>query len=434
MSVEVQGLANVEIREHNRAVILSTLTEEGPMARTDLAARVGLVHGAISALVGGLIEEGLVQATSEQSRTGRRGRPKEQLEIDGRSLAMIAVQVLFREYQTLMTDLAGREVYRNWTRLGSLPPLDADSITSQIASEINQAAESAAAKGMRVAGVRVALPGGVSADGADFVASIDLGWSGDVPTQPTFMEQIGSKIRLPSSVLEPGSVSASASLPVPRGVNDANAAAFAEFTLLRQQPRFNELTDLVYLKGDVGFGGGAIVRGELVEGRRGFAFEPGHIRVDGVQGVCGCGQTGCLALVAGSQALLKGAGLTGFAADFGNRAALDELDRRKNEDDPRAVAALSRALVGVKQALTTSIMLLSPQLVVLSGYLGRYADELRQIADTPLSALGVGGLVGRNAILAGGHGDTATLQGALALARREILGLVAKSTGEPGDR
>jgi len=71
-------------------------------------------------------------------------------------------------------------------------------------------------------------------------------------------------------------------VPAPRGINDANAAAFTEFTLLRQQPRFSELTDLVCLKGDAGFGGGAIVRGELVEGRSGFAFEPGHIRVDGV--------------------------------------------------------------------------------------------------------------------------------------------------------
>lgn len=407
MNAAAQGITNSDVRTHNRGLILSALAERGPLARVDLAAATGLVHGAISGLVGGLITDGLVHPAPAQSRTGQRGRPSELLALDGRHVAIVAVQVLDHEYHTLVTDLAGQQVHEEWFRVTPPQAPDASALTGEIAERIDRAAAAAGDLGMRIGAVRVVLPGGVGDHGRRFTGSLDLGWYGEVAGEPLFLERVFAQ--------------ASGIETAPLGVNDANAAAFAEYTLLRRRLGAEELTDLVYLKGDVGFGGGAIVRGELVEGRRGAGFEPGHARVSGVEEVCACGQTGCLVLVASSQVVFATAGLTGLAEEQGQQAAFRELERRHARRDPAAVEAIERALEGVRQMIATTVLLFGPQLVVIGGYLAHYLDGIRALHPLVLGALGFGDLEGREAVLAGSLGELAALHGAIDAARRELL-------------
>lgn len=440
MNSRTQGISNADVRGHNRGLVLSTLAERGPLARVELAAATGLVHGTVSGITQGLLAEGLVRVAPVQDRTGQRGRPSERLELDGSHLAIIAVQVLNHEYHTLIADLGGRQLSEEWTRAASAPERSIEALTTQIAAEIDRAVMTAQRLRTEVCAVRVVLPGVVGEHGTRFLGSLDLGWLGEEPGEPLFLDRVYAKTRLPA--------------PRPLAVNDANAATFAEYTRLKRefdgvqlgepkfggpefggpklggpQPGVAELTDLVYLKGDVGFGGGAIVRGALLEGTGRVGFEPGHTRVADVDETCECGQVGCLVLVASSQSVLEAAGLTPLAEAEGQQAAFAALNSLVAQGDAAATAAVARATAGVRQMISTSIMLFGPQLVVIGGYLGDFLDELRTIHPLVASAIGFRGMQGTDALIAGGLGDYAALQGAADSTRHDLL-----RSGRPTDR
>ena len=90
-------------------------------------------------------------------------------------------------------------------------------------------------------------------------------------------------------------------------VNDANAAALAEFRFGAgsKQRLGREIRHLVYLTISTGIGGGVIIDGKLLLGANGFAAELGHIVIDAFGPRCNCGNTGCLEAMASGTALAR---------------------------------------------------------------------------------------------------------------------------------
>ena len=83
--------------------------------------------------------------------------------------------------------------------------------------------------------------------------------------------------------------------------NDANMAAPAEYMFRGEE--FEYLMNLVYITVSSGVGGGAVVDGNLLEGKNGNGVEFGHTRTGrpdylekyGLdERICGCGRTGCI--------------------------------------------------------------------------------------------------------------------------------------------
>lgn len=71
--------------------------------------------------------------------------------------------------------------------------------------------------------------------------------------------------------------------------NDANAAAFAEYSAMRE-PRPQRM---VFITIGTGIGGGVVIDGKILQGQ-GNAGEIGHICVEKDGRQCGCGRRGCL--------------------------------------------------------------------------------------------------------------------------------------------
>src|SRR3712207_8917919 len=74
------------------------------------------------------------------------------------------------------------------------------------------------------------------------------------------------------------------------------SALFPYTTLFRSEWAMGAeagVTDLVYVTGEVGVGGGVIVAGQLLRGASGFSGEAGHVSLGDPDLVCGCGQRGC---------------------------------------------------------------------------------------------------------------------------------------------
>lgn len=92
--------------------------------------------------------------------------------------------------------------------------------------------------------------------------------------------------------------------------NDANAAAWAEYTL--GAGRGHE--HMVLITVGTGIGAGFVLEGVLYRGRWGLAAEPGHYRVVPDGRLCGCGNRGCWEQYA------SGSALVAEARDFARRS------------------------------------------------------------------------------------------------------------------
>lgn len=95
-------------------------------------------------------------------------------------------------------------------------------------------------------------------------------------------------------------------------INDAAAAAFAQFvTLKRKGFFFNKTETLVYITVSTGVGGGIMQNGQLVQSDDGFCAHLGHVTVphDGEPVRCHCGRDNCVEAIASGTAIAQRASL-----------------------------------------------------------------------------------------------------------------------------
>ncbi len=208
--------------------------------------------------------------------------------------------------------------------------------------------------------------------------------------------------------------------------NDANAAAFGEFRALAGGG--SGVTDLVMLTLGTGVGGGIVLGGQLLRGKKDNAGEIGHLIVEPSGRQCPCGQRGCLeryasaravgqraaeALDAGEASLLRAVHESGQALDAlhveAAAVAGDALARRVWDDTCRYLAI---AIVAIQH-------LLNPDVVVLAGGLiganERLLDPVRRhFRESTWSAADDGPDIALARL-----GDDAGIRGAAELARMQ---------------
>jgi predicted NBD/HSP70 family sugar kinase len=384
------------VRRGNLGRVLRLLRDEGPRSRARIAEETGLNKATVSSLVAELADRGLV-TTGDVHRGGSVGRPGLLVELDGRAVSAIGVELNVDFVAVLVLDLCGDVLLEHRMAL-DVPALGAEGTLDEVARLV-QRARAATAHATPV-GLTVAVPGLVrSVDGVVTLAP-NLGWR-DVPLLEGLTARIG-----------PG-------VPV-RVENDANLSAIAEWATGPEA----RTPDLVYLTGEVGVGGGLIVDGRLLRGAAGLSGEVGHTPLGDPDVVCGCGRRGCWETAVGLGALLRAAA----DPDDPVRDATRDLETRLAEVAARADAGDRRtldALDGVGRALGTGaavlINLVNPTVVLLGGYfavLGRFlvepmTAELRHRVFGP-------DLAGARVVLSG-LGFTAAVRGGAHVALEAVL-------------
>jgi glucokinase len=234
-------------------------------------------------------------------------------------------------------------------------------------------------------------------------------------------------------------VAAAVDLPV-MVENDANAAAWAEFTFgAAREPNRNrsgagrEVDSMVFVALGTGIGGGLVIGGRLVRGAHGFAGEPGHqVAVpDGL--LCNCGRHGCLEQYASGKALIRYA-RAGAAAQPTAASTLLELAGGGEHITGPLVATAARA--GDKVArdafdqvgrwlgigLADLVHVLDPQLLVIGGGVADAGELL--LAPTRESyrqSLAARGRLPLAPVRAAQLGNVAGVVGAADLARGRLV-------------
>ena len=155
--------------------------------------------------------------------------------------------------------------------------------------------------------------------------------------------------------------------------NDTNAAALGEFWYGAGRETMN----MVYLGIGTGIGGGIILDGKLYRGCSGGAGEIGHLVVEPLGPACGSGHPGCLEAMVSGRAIARmareaaaqgqGAALLQLAGGDLNRITGETVTLALKENDPTALAIVSRAGAYLGMGLAGVINLLNPALIVIGG-------------------------------------------------------------------
>ncbi len=386
----MRGSSNDGVRRHNLSAIVGLLHRGGPASRAELTRATGLNRSTIGALVGELVELGLVDET-EPGATKQAGRPSPVI-VAREDVVAVAVNPEVDAVTIALVALSGRVLARVRHATTGVPT-PGEVVGIVVAGLAELQAELPAPP--RIVGVGVAVPGLVRTADGMVVLAPHLGWR-EVP----IAEMLAEALQLPVIA-----------------ANDAAAGEIAE----SQTGAGRGASQLIYLNGGAsGIGGGILVNGELFGGASGHAGEFGHTLVNSLGMPCHCGANGCLETEVRRAPLLALLGLENADGEQLERLLLAELKRAGERDSP--VAALIRQQQGyLAVALRNIVNAINPELIVLGGYLGTL---LAAAPDHLIRGVLEGALPGsRDAVrvVRAELGENLLLIGAATLAFRPIL-------------
>ena len=253
-------------------------------------------------------------------------------------------------------------------------------VMSQIDRLIDRLCPAAARADLR--GIGLSLAGPIDTE-TGFVTKIPTlpGWDG-FPVRRALFERTGVPVHVE---------------------NDAIAATLGEW----RHGAGQGMRNIVYLTVSTGIGGGAVVDGNLLRGRKGIAGHLGHMRMAQDGPVCCCGTTGCFEAFASGSALRDRA--VDAAAASGFLSNIPDIEARHVFEGARAVDSVCVDLLAgeamyLGQGITSVIHMFSPDRVIMGGGLSNGFDLLDKgmhdiirrdamppFKDVPVVKAGLGG-------------------------------------------
>jgi predicted NBD/HSP70 family sugar kinase len=348
------GLANQRaVRRHNLGVVLRHLSEHGPRSRATIAVETGLNKTTVSSLVTELIGLDLVVERGLEQR-GTVGRPGQVVELSGEGVVALGLEINVDYLAVRALDLTGAERHRGLD-VEDNRRVSVSEVLDRLADHAKAALDAVQGEGLRPVGATVALPGLVDAANGALLVAPNLGWN-DVAV----VDELRERLSVPGFPLAAD--------------NEANLAALAELW----EGTARGFTDVLYVSGEIGVGGGIILGGELFRGAQGFGGEFGHMTLDPGGKPCACGSRGCLETVSGLEALLEMAGLdpAGATTTAGSGEPVAALASRARAGDDNALAALREGGRWLGIAIASAANLLNFQAVVLGGFFGQLSTWL----------------------------------------------------------
>ncbi len=205
--------------------------------------------------------------------------------------------------------------------------------------------------GNTISSIGVGIPGIVDSRAGTVKHAVNLGLDGDAfPLATLLGERTGAIVTLE---------------------NDTNAATLGAHAV-------EDVDDLVYLSLGTGLAAGLYLSGALRRGFHGAAGEIGHLPVDPDGQVCGCGQRGCLELVASGAAIAAA-----WPTSTGHPAAA--LFAAATAGDPAAVIVRDRFADGVAAAVRALALAVDPERVVIGGGVAAVGEPLREAIAVALA-------------------------------------------------
>jgi predicted NBD/HSP70 family sugar kinase len=322
-----------DVRRHNLGRLLSLLHVRGATSRADLTALTGLNRSTVKALTADLVEAGLAVESAPVGRGGA-GRPSITVEPASDHVYVLSVDLGVERLTAVRVGLGGvvldRRSLRQTPREFPVPRT-----LTRLSGLLRALLDGAPADGVCV-GIGVGVCGVVSAEDGTVRFAPNLGWV-DVPLRDLIGEVLDTR------------------LPIDLG-NDGDVGALAEH--LRGAGR--GVSDMVFVAGEVGIGGGVIVGGRPFRGAGGYAGEVGHMSVDPKGRICRCGRRGCWETEISDEAVL-------LATKAPKGASLEQVLTAYATGERWAQPGLRRVGRSLGAGVANLVNIFNPELIVFGG-------------------------------------------------------------------
>ncbi len=350
MSDRAAAMDQLNMRQSNLSLVFRELRRQ-PRSRAQLAIDIDMTKGAVSSLVAEL-EDRLLLRISTEGTPRTVGRPARDVTLMNNRALGLGLSLSVDYVVAAVVNLAGETIGRHEVPV-HVPGLSASELTSTVV----ELAGNICAKppftdpGVLLAGVAVGAPDLVDARSGVIRRSPTIGLT-DYPLRQVLL---GALQGLTGNI---------------QVDNDANLAALAEY----RGGSAAGVSNLVYLTGSTGIGGGIISEGRLLRGTAGYAGEVGHMVIDPRGSLCTCGNIGCWEAECGLQAFLAAAADAGDAVrDLRTPldARFDIVVARARRGDPRTLDAIQKAGTSLGLGLSSLINIFNPDAIVLGGYFAK---------------------------------------------------------------
>lgn len=320
------------IKDINRARMVAEVRDHGPISRTELSKRTGLVVSTVSKLCDELIAQDLLFESGEGQSTG--GRRPVNLSFNNSYGHIVVVKIEHNHFVFAVSNLKPHIVQTFVIEFPLGSPFD--SIRELLLTGIDQTVSRIHGPSPRLLGIAIAVSGLVDASSGRLTTSRLLGWE-----NINFVELLGARFDCPVYV-----------------DNDVNCYTLSQKWLGKGKG----LRDFCCITIGEGVGAGLIVDGALYRGAIGGAGEIGHTIVQGGGEHCYCGQQGCLEAYASSNAIIAA-----VERDTGERPSIESIVARAREGDDACLDALHRAGRALGWGLVTVITFFNPEKIILGG-------------------------------------------------------------------
>ena len=337
----------------NRQRVVHLLLTEGPLARADLAAKLGLARSSITAITGELIDDGtLIELTSRVEEPGTRGRPRVLLGPNPGARRVVGIGIDERRARIVIADATGTVVSEEATPTAGRSAAVVIRSINRIAKKLIDAAP-----GGPVTAAGVCIPGFVDSPTGVVIESNALGWS---------------KVELGRLI--------SRALGIPVKVQDTTQAITVAEAIAGQARQARSAVVLDY-SSRVGIG--LIIDGRPYAGGTGVAGAIGHLPVFGSTADCVCGRVGCVDACMSLLAMQRVAPQTvGVAYDDIDVDAI-AADTSRN---PQSQNVIGEVIDRVAHTAVLIEGVLDPEVLVLAGFVIEF-ESLVDALETRIDQL-----------------------------------------------
>lgn len=327
----VPRAADSDRRRTNASVILRSVLEHGPVARSTISRLTGLSPASVTDYCARFTELGLIRESAAPRRSNGVGRPHVPVDLDESRFVVGGVHVAVPYTTVALLDLRGRVVAER--RLGH-KATEPSRVLARAAEGLG--ALLAEAVGCTPLGVGVAAGGWVDRDSGTIVDHPLLGWR-DVPVR----EVLGAHTGLPVHV-------------------DGHARALVNGERLFGRARGSRSVLHLFVGNvvDAAFA----THDEVHHGPRSQAGTIAHLPLRGGTEPCDCGRVGCLQVELSERTLCRRARAAGIVDGVNPMHVLDAAER----GDPVAVRLLVERARMVGRAVGLLLDVLNPEAVVVT--------------------------------------------------------------------
>lgn len=375
-------LSSRAVGSKNRAYVLRTLVDHGPLSRSDLARMAGVTRATIGSIVQGLLEDEILEERGPVD-DGQVGKPARPLWFAAGAGSVVAIELSSAGARGALVDARGSVYADEFAAFGdpaSAP--DVLGVTGRLAASLSERRS--------VLGVGIAVPGATNIATGEVIGSVQVpGAEGHA-----LVREVHRSTDLPTFA-----------------ENDARAQALAEhwFGSARGLGTFTSVQT------GAGLSVGLVLDGSVYRGPDGMAGELGHTAVESHGERCTCGLRGCWETVASLRWLrqaAKDAGIRGARTMDCARLAVLATD-----GDAAARELLETYAERLAIGLANLRSLLGSDYFILHGDAVGGGEMFRMMVDEATNSRALGPVRVDVTEL----GDLATILGSVAVVLSELL-------------